>query len=49
MSVKWGHTRRMTEVDDQTQDDHRKRREVEPIGLVVLKKTKVNSILKSQK
>jgi hypothetical protein len=26
----------MTEVDDKTQDDHRERREVEPIGLVVL-------------
>jgi homoaconitase/3-isopropylmalate dehydratase large subunit len=41
MSVEWGHTRGMTEVDDQTQDYHRERREVEPIGLVVLKKLRL--------
>lgn len=36
MALKGGHTRGMTEVDDKPGDDHRERREVEPIGLVVL-------------
>ena len=37
------HTRGMPEVDYQPQDDHYKRREVEPVRLVVLERTQEKS------
>ena len=50
MAVKGGHTRGMAKVDNKPQDDHRERREVEPIGLVVLVRLRsaVNSKAKSE-
>ena len=48
--VKGGHTCGMTEIDNKPRDDHRKRREVQPIGLVMLARLRLaaNSKLKSE-
>ena len=50
IAVKGGHTRGMAEIDNKPQDDHRERREVEPIGLVVLAnlRSAVKSKVKSE-